>query len=415
MEAAATRPIRIAFLGTDEATAELVRAVLESRRCELVGICEFEGARDAAAELQPLAGQLRPIAEWEDLLDDQRVDAVIVARGADEDLRAEQLRKFIQTGMPVLVSHPVVGSMLVYYELDMIRRETHSVVVPHLALRNHPAVRALAEIVRAGGESPIGKVEHVTLERCIAEPTKKNVERQFARDVDLVRCIAGEMTRLGAMAGAVGANAFSSLGVQMSGPEGIAARWSVVPIQSAEGAKITLTGPRGRAVLEVVADDAPWTLELCVEGESRRQEFEAWNTGSASLEELAAAIGGGTPRPDWVDAARSVELAETIDRSLQKGRTIELYYEDYTEEATFKGMMTSVGCGLLLLGVFVLVLVGIAEQMHIPYVRFWPYVLVGLLGVFLFLQLAMFTRGRRATNAASESAVEASETAAIGD
>ncbi len=415
MEAAATRPIRIAFLGADDSTAQLVRAVLESRQCDLVGICEFEGAGDAAAELQPPGGQLRPIAEWEDLLDDQRVDAVIVARGANEDVRAEQLRKFIQTGMPVLVSHPVVDSMLLYYELDMIRRETNSVVVPHLAGRNHPAVRALAQIVRARGESPIGKVEHVTLERCVAEPTKQNVERQFARDVDLVRGIAGEMTRLGAMAGGGGASAFSSLGVQMSGPEGIAARWSVVPIQSAEGAKITLTGLRGRAVLDVGADDAPWTLEFCVDGESRRQEFEAWDAPAASLEELATAIGGGTPRPDWVDAARAVELAETIDRSLQKARTIELYYEDYTEEATFKGMMTSVGCALLLLGVLMLGLVGIAEQMHIPYLRFWPYLLVGLFGVFLFLQLALFTRGRRAKNAAPESAVEAAEAAGIGD
>ena len=217
--------MRIAFLGADDSTAELVRAVLGSRRFDLLGICEFEGARDAADEFGRLVGGIRPIAEWEALLDDERVDAVVVAHGADEDRRAEQLRKFIQTGMPVLASHPVVDSMLLYYELDMIRRETGSVVVPHLAGRNHPAVRALAEIVRAGGASPIGKVEHVTVERCVAEPTKQNVERQFARDVDGVRELAGEMTHLGAMAGAEGARAYSSLGVQMSGPEGIAARW----------------------------------------------------------------------------------------------------------------------------------------------------------------------------------------------
>jgi len=414
MVSAGARPIRIAFLGTDESTAELVRAVLESPRYDLVGICEFESARHAAAtELRPLAGQLRPIAEWEMLLDDERIDAVIVARGDDEDLRVEQLRKFLQTGMPVLVSHPVVGSMLLYYELDMIRRATDSVVVPHLVLRNHPAVRAMAEIVRAGGESVIGKVEHVSFERCITAPTKQNVERQFARDVDLARAIAGEITRLGAMAG--DASTFSNLGVQMSGPEGIAARWSVVPIQSAEGAKITLTGPRGRAVLDLGADDAPWTLELSVDGESRIQEFDVWDAAAASLEQLATAIAGGTPRPDWVDAARAVELADTIDRSLQKSRTIELYYEDYTEDATFKGTMTSVGCGLLLLGIFVLALVGIAEQMKIPYVRFWPYVLVGLFGIFLFLQLAMFTRGRDTEKAADESTLEPSEMAGMGD
>lgn len=398
MEAAASRPVRIAFLGTDDSTAELARAVFESPDCELVGICEFEAARDpAAAELRPLAGRLRPIADWEDLLDDRRIDAVVVARGADEDLRAEQMRKFIQTEMPVLVSHPVVGSMLLYYELDMIRRETNSAVVPELPRRAHPAVQALVRIVGEGEDSPIGKVEHLNVERCIADPTREHVERHFARDVDLVRAIAGDMTRLGAMAGG-GASSFASLGVQMSGPAEIAARWSVVPIQGAEGAQVTLTGPRGRAELHLAADDAPWSLQVTADGETRQQEFDAFDAPRASLEQLIAAIRGRRPAPDWVDAARSVELTETIDRSLEKARTIELYYEDYTEEATFKGTMTSVGCGLLLLAVFALALVGIAEQMNIPYVRYWPYVLAGLLGVFLAAQLALFVRGKGAAS-----------------
>ncbi|MEX0979118.1 MAG: hypothetical protein WDZ48_09715, partial [Pirellulales bacterium] len=262
------------------------------------------------------------------------------------------------------------------------------------ARRHHPAVVALGELVRAGGGSQIGKVEHATIERCIAEPTRHNVERQFARDIDLLRSIAGDMTRLGALGGG-GASAWSSLGVQMSGPEGIAARWSVVSIASAAGAKITLSGSRGRAALEVRADDQGWTLDMTVDGQSQRREFAAWDAAAASLDDLAAAIDGEAPQPDWVDACRAVELAETIDRSLQKGRTIELYYEDYTEEGTFKGTMTSVGCGLLILTLLGLGLVGIAEQMHIPYVRYFPYVLVAIFGLFLFLQLPMLTKGKQ--------------------
>jgi hypothetical protein len=53
--------------------------------------------------------------------------------------------------------------------------------------------------------------------------------------------------------------------------------------------------------------------------------------------------------------------------------------------------------------------------MHIPYVRFWPYLLVVLFGVFLFLQLAMFTGGRRAANAVSDGSVEAADAAGIGN
>lgn len=390
-------PIRLAFLGADEATPGLIAAALADGQFDLVGICEFEEApREAvAAQLAPAAGELRPIHDWEQLLDDERIDAVVVARGADEDLRAEQMRKFVQTGMPVLASHPVANSMLVYYELDMIRRETQSVVVPNLAGRHHPAVQALAEMVRSGDESPIGKVEQLTVERCLANPTKVRVERQFACDVDVVRAIAGDMTRLGSMVADHETPDYANLGVQMSGPAGIAARWSVAPVHDSVGARITLTGSRGRVTLDVRPDGRPWTLALVADGQSQTQEFAAWDAAAASLDALAAAMAQQPGSPDWVDACRSVELAETIDRSLAKARTIELYYEDHTEEGTFKGTMTSLGCGLLLAAAFMLALVGVAEQMNIPYVRYWPYVMVAILGVFLFMQLAILTSGKR--------------------
>ena len=397
-------PIRVAFLGVDETTPNLLRAVLADARFELAGICEFDdGTAEVPEELRPVVERTRQIGEWEALLDDQQIDAVIVSRGPNEDVRTEQLRKLIQVEKPALVSHPVVHSMLVYYELDMIRRETDSLVIPHLAERKHPAVQTLGEIVRQGSDSPIGKVEHLTIERCVREPTRQNVERQFARDVDVVRAIAGDMTRLGAMGGAHDDAGYASLGVQMSGPLGVAARWSVVPIASDEGAKITITGARGRAIVELREDGTPWTLACIAGGEPETQSFDGWDAAETSLDELVAAMSERPPEPDWVDASRSVELAETIDRSLKKSRTVELYYEDYTEDATFKGTMTSLGCGLLVLSVFLLALVGIAEQMKIPYVGYWRYLLVGLLVVFLLMQLVMFTSGKKKHDSESPS------------
>src|SRR5262249_47724464 len=147
MMPAATQPIRLAFLGADHTTSDLAQAAIDSNRFTLAGICEFDlpsGTTDES--LRALSERSRRLDHWEALLDQQRVDAAVVARGP-EDLRAEQLRKLIQLGVPLLVSHPVVDSMLVYYELDMIRRETDCVVLPYLPARHHPAARRLAEIV----------------------------------------------------------------------------------------------------------------------------------------------------------------------------------------------------------------------------------------------------------------------------
>src|SRR5690606_24569760 len=124
-------PIRVAFLGTDDFTPALLRGVIANPRLELAGICEFDsGQQEQAGEIPAVLGLIRRIAQWETLLDEGQIDAVVVARGGDADLRTEQLRKLVQVEKPTLVSHPVVDSMLVYYELDMIRRENDAPLLP---------------------------------------------------------------------------------------------------------------------------------------------------------------------------------------------------------------------------------------------------------------------------------------------
>ncbi len=387
MEPAAA-PIRVALLGADAQTPGLVAALAASQSFELVGYCEVEFPDGAAADSAwNLLRRVQAYDVWESLLDGQQIDAVIVARAEQEDRRADQLRKLIQAEVPLLVSHPVVDSMLVYYELDMIQRETGSPLVPYLPERLHPAVQTLAELVSQADGSAIGRVQQVVLERGIAVPTKQRVVRHFARDVDVLRAVAGDLTRLGAMAGGAGEAAYASLGVQLSGPQGIVARWSVAPGDLDGGARLSLLGERGKAVVVLPAAAAQGaTVEISASGQTRSLAAQPWNDAVAALEALAAAIAGRATSPDWVDAARSVELAETIDRSLARGRTIDLHFEEYTEQGTFKGTMASLGCGLLVLGMLLLGVVAIGEQAGVPYTKFWPYLLLGAFVFFLLLQ-----------------------------
>src|SRR5687768_13910058 len=99
--------MRLALLGLDETTLALARAAQESGRDELVLLCEAE-------EMEPQA-ILGPIAlhpqSWEALLTGtawgvRACDAVLVSRdAADDERRLEQLRKLVQDGVPMLVSH----------------------------------------------------------------------------------------------------------------------------------------------------------------------------------------------------------------------------------------------------------------------------------------------------------------------
>ncbi|MEX2114499.1 MAG: hypothetical protein WD845_14995, partial [Pirellulales bacterium] len=383
--------IRVALLGVDAQTLALARAAEDSRQFELAGACDLESCPDAGAAAALLASfpRLRQFDAWESLLTGQQADVVIVARSKYEDLRAEQLRKLIQTSVPVMTSHPVQDSMLVYYELDMIRRDTNSLAMPYLPERHHPAVQAVRAIVAQGDASALGAVEQVIVQRRAVSTDKRTIVAQFARDVDVIRAVAGDMTRLGAMAGTQQPDSYAGLGVQMSGPASVAARWSVDPPQAEPGGQLTVLAAQGKAVIEMRPDGAPWTLELSTGGRTDRQAFESWSPAAAALEQLAEALAGAAPQPDWVDASRAVELAETIERSLHKSRTIDLYYEDYTEQGTFKGLMTSIGCGLLIFGLMVMGFVAIGDHLGLPVKKAWAYVLAGGMGIFLLLQLLM--------------------------
>ena len=66
--------------------------------------------------------------------------------------------------------------------------------------------------------------------------------------------------------------------------------------------------------------------------------------------------------------------------------------------------MTSLGCGLLLLGMLVLGVVAIGEQMGLPWLKGWPYALLATFGLFLLLQLLMLVF-RKEERGGSDSAI----------
>jgi hypothetical protein len=97
----------------------------------------------------------------------------------------------------------------------------------------------------------------------------------------------------------------------------------------------------------------------------------------------------------WPDAARAIELADSVPRSLAKGRAIDLHQEEFSELGTFRGTMASLGCGLVLVALLVLVLAtligGIAREAGWGFgeriAAAWPQVVLVVLGLFLALQI----------------------------
>ena len=83
-----------------------------------------------------------------------------------------------------------------------------------------------------------------------------------------------------------------------------------------------------------------------------------------------------------------MELADTIEISLRRGRMIDVHDQQLSEDLAFKGTMSAAGCGVLMILPPLLLIVGwLAEQVGLPVASYWPHCLLALLVLFLVFQL----------------------------
>jgi predicted dehydrogenase len=372
--------MRLGFLGTDERMAAVAAA--------------------AAARGDELLPERAAPGGWEAFLDPAACDAVLVAPTGDDPGRAEAVRMLVQAGRPLVVAQPLELSMLWAWELEMIRRDAGGPLVPVLPERRHPFVLRLREVIEAAlaGSGPAGAVESLVLERRQADRSRAAVLASLSRDADLVRVLAGEPGRLSALGAAADADTWNSLTVGFSGPTNLPVRWEVAG--GPPGLELSLRCAEGIVVVGIPADWAePWTWS----GPAQPEGPVAFDAAREPLAALDAACGrdgtaaesGGVPPATWADAARAIELADTVPRSLAKGRGIDLHQEEFSELNTFRGTMASLGCGIILAALLLVVLAtlvgGIAHEFDWNLggrlAGAWPAVALTVLGGFLVLQL----------------------------
>jgi hypothetical protein len=300
----------------------------------------------------------------------------------------------------MLIVHPVLDSVLPYYEIDMARRETGGVVRHFNSVSDHPILRSCSEWVR-DGHAPVGRIHQISCERCISDSTKADALGHLARDVELLATVAGDIRRVSAIGPAPTAASFASLQVQMTSSSAASLRWSVGSTASTgAGIVMTLLGERGTISLRA-ADQrsgdpaAPWQIEVKSHAENEIQTLEPFDPALAAVRQLADAVDqanskSAAEKSTWDSATRAMEVVDAVELSLQKGRTIEVFQQELTERLAFRGTMAALGCGLMLIAfgaiVFVTLLGGAEGAVGRKVIPSWPVVLLAVLAVFLLLQ-----------------------------
>jgi hypothetical protein len=189
-------------------------------------------------------------------------------------------------------------------------------------------------------------------------------------------------------------------------------RWAIEPPAGAASLRVMLVCTAGRATLDFNADGVATELaEQGGDGKSRTAQPAAPPAVAALQRFVTAVTAGDGAASTWPAALDAMELADSIEISLRRGRMIDVHHRELTEQLAFKGMMSAVGCGVLVVLIPAMLAAGwIAGLLGIPLSNYWPHLLLAALGLFLAVQLlpklippAPQTAGRRPPDAADES------------
>jgi predicted dehydrogenase len=325
----------------------------------------------------------RPL-DFEDALARAGIEAAIV--GGPLADRGEWLRRVAAVGLPAICLHPPGDDSEAYYQVALSRAETGAILVPDLPARLHPGVESLR---RALGGPDLGGFRGLRHEAPAAD--RDLARHAFSRTVDVVRSLLGEVEAVTATGDPPGEHPDENLVVQLRGPEARRAEvrlWAGPP----EPARLVLAGESGTLTLEYDPDLAGPSrlIGRSPNGGEQVTDIGPWDRHGAILGVLEAAVAGRAAHPDLLDGTRAMELAEATVRSLRRGRTVDLHYEEISEAGTFKSVMTSTGCVLLLSILFVLPAALAGPALGLGWTIFIAYAIPPLLVVFILLQTLRF-------------------------
>lgn len=407
--------MRFAILNPDADAVSFAEALLGDGGHELLSYFTTEPTK--ADTLQSLAPGAKRIDEWEGVLAGT-AQAVVVGTAATPEQLFEQLRRLVLENVPFAFVHPFGLASLEYHELDMNRQATKTAIVPYEPTRHHPAVDALVSLA---GPEGIGRVEQIVVERQAKLRTRAASLRHFVRDIGMSRRIAGQCDKVSALgrfgddpagskqsgsaqagsAPAVGntapvASDGGHLGIQITTTDGVLIRWSIGPIVDGAGAKTTLVGSLGSAVV-TMPESETWVLQIRRADVVETELFDEDGT-KKSASAITAAIESNDDSL-WREALADLELVEAVERSMRKGRTVELFHEEASEQGTFHGMMAAGGCALMCLAIGLAIVATVFGRFRFVIANYWPYALLFALGFFLLLQLLKLVFPTKPTDA----------------
>jgi predicted dehydrogenase len=307
-----------------------------------------------------LAPDARRYGDFGELLANAQLDAVILGGQIGE--RASRVRQVLQIGRHCVCMHPADTSPLFYHEAALIAQDHGSTLMPWLPARLHPACQALVELCQSG---ILGATRFITIERTGPMPIDRYLlAASYAEAVDLLWFLGGDVAEISSTGDAnagrlvvhhrMTGGAAGEIRLQRTSEEDD--YWAVAIDTDRSATRLTFRN----------GFEGPATLRYTDQSRTHEREYAAQGLAVSLLSEFRNAVHNQSHAIKWSDATRAAELADWAWYSLEKRRAVDIFHEERGELASFKGRMTSLGCGLIWITLLVVIVIAAGQGLHLP-------------------------------------------------
>jgi hypothetical protein len=385
------------LLCDDPDAAELLAAIRRHPAHHLTRAVLVSPAADALLHGQP---GMQILPDWENLLVERHVDAVIV--GGQSPQVWDGARRLASEAIPLLVVPSLSNGAAVLYELSLIRDDRQGVIVPTWLSPYDLELRRLHYLVRSD-ERPA--ISYLQFERELglgpgAEVPQLALDEELLHAAALLRFVFGPADHVTALR--TGGTPTGALiqSVVLGGPAIPETTW-VVKSAERDLTRLTLHTDACPRVFERPAGSPHW-IAVGPSGPADEEPAGAADrliAAFADICERAAHEVSGPPTEsaDWKDVIHAAEIVDAAQRSLARRRTIELHHETLSERAIFKTQMAAMGCTVLMITLVLMLgylAVASAFPLETQVLNILRLVVFAPIFVFLLLQFLLpLTRG----------------------
>jgi predicted dehydrogenase len=283
----ASSPVRIGIIGLGYWGPNLARALASTPGCELAYACDLDEGNRARLEGRYPGTVLTD--RFDDLLEDDTLDAIVVATGAPSH-HAIGMR-VLAAGKHALIEKPLALTVADARELVATAEAGNRVLMVGHLLRFHPVFQQLHDITASG---ELGRMLYLYTNRLNFGKVRADENALWSlapHDISLALAIAGERPEEVSARG----EAFLREGVEdvvfgyLHFPSGLVAHLHVSWLDPHKSRKLTVVGSEGMAVFDDTEADRKLTVYEKASSPSRFDtwgEFQALRTGDVRIPQV---------------------------------------------------------------------------------------------------------------------------------